>query len=409
MSFDDALDAYAEVMVAIGLNLQPGQRLIVDAATEATPMVRRVAEHAYRRGARLVEVIWNDPWIDLIRYRHAPQGSLGELPAWRGDAYRSAGEEGDAVLHLRSYHPDLFDGEDPERIGAVQRATRELMRPYNELRDRQRVNWTIAACPGQAWADRVFPELPPEERLGRLWQAVFAAVRVDRTDPVAAWREHLAVLERARDHLQARRYRALRYRGPGIDLEIGLPDDHLWLHAEFLRAQGTPYIANLPTEEVFTSPHRERAEGVVTASKPLFYAGKRIEGMKLRFEGGRVVESGAERGAEMVHEILGSDEAAARLGEVALVPESSPIARSGLLFHNTLFDENAACHLALGRGFPFCLDGWQHRDATETVSAGINRSLTHVDFMIGSAGLDLDGVTGAGVEEPIMRAGEWAF
>ena len=409
MSFDDKLDAYAEVMVAIGLNLRPGQRLIVDASTEAAPLVRKVAAHAYRRGARLVDVMWNDPYVTLARYRYAPEDSFDDLPAWRGEAYRAAGEGGDAVLHLRTPHPDLFDNEDPERVGAVQRANRLLHRPYQEFRDRQRINWTIATCPGQEWADRVFPADPPEERLGKLWDTLFTTVRLNAADPVAAWGEHLAALDRVRDHLQARNYRALHYRGPGTDLEVGLPDGHLWLSARFTRAQGTSYIANLPSEEVFTSPRRDRAEGTVVSTKPLSYAGKLIEGMGLRFEGGRVVEAWAERGEEMVHEILGADAGARHLGEVALVPESSPIARSGLLFYNTLFDENAACHLALGQGFSFCLDGWQDKKEEELAAAGINRSLTHVDFMAGSAQLDIDGVTDGGAEEPIMRSGEWAF
>lgn len=409
MSFDDKLDAYAEVVIDIGLNLQRGQRLLVDASVEAAPLVRRVSEQAYRRGARLVDVLWNDPLLTLTRYMHAPDGSFDELPAWRGEAYRAAGESGDAVLHLRTPQPELYDRADPTRVAALQRANRDLHLPYQQLRDRQRINWTIATSPGQRWADRVFPELPPEERLGRLWDTVFAAVRVNGADPVRAWREHLASLDRARSHLQARNYRALRYRGPGTELEIGLPADHLWLSARFDRSQGSGYVANLPSEEIFTSPRNDRTEGRVVSTKPLSYAGRLIEGMGLRFAAGRVTEAWAERGEEMVQEILAADEGARRLGEVALVTESSPIARSGRLFYDTLFDENAACHLALGHGFSFCLDGWQDKTEQQIGAAGINRSRIHVDFMIGSAQLDVDGVGTGETEEPIMRSGEWAF
>jgi aminopeptidase len=409
VSFAEKLDAYAEVTVAVGLNLQPEQVLIIDASIEAAPLVRRIVDYAYRRGARLVDVMWSDPDTLLTRYRYAPEGSLDDLPSWRGDALQRAGEQGAAVLHLRAPQPDLYAGVEAQKIGAVQGATRRLNRAYTAQRDRQRINWSIASYPSQSWADKVFPDLPADERVGRLWEAIFAAVRADGADPVGAWREHLTTLDRARQHLQARRYRALRYRGPGTDLEVGLPDGHLWMSAEFERVQGTRYVANLPTEEVFTSPHSGRTEGRVAASMPLSYAGTLIDGMGLRFEEGRVVEAWADRGQQILEGLLDSDDGARRLGEVALVTESSPIARSKLLFLNTLFDENAACHLALGSGFGYCLDGWQQQDRATITAAGINASLVHLDFMIGSNRLDIDGVTAEGSEEAIMRAGEWAY
>ncbi len=407
--FEERLDAYAEVAVRIGLNLQPGQNLLLETGTEAAPMARLVAKHAYRAGAKFVEVLWDDPHVTRARYQHAPRDSFGLYPAWRAEAFRVAAERGDAILHLRNPAPDLLDDQDPERIGEAETAKRASLKPYAEAQGRHRVNWCIAAYPTQRWADKVFPEERTEDRLSLLWAAVFAGVRVDQPDPVVSWRQHLDRLDEVLEHLNARRYGALRYRGPGTELEIGLPAAHTWLSARFTREQGGSYIANLPTEEVFTSPHQDRTEGTVSASLPLSYAGGLIENFGLRFAGGRVVDAWAERGEELLRGILATDEGAGRLGEVALVPVDSPIAQSGRLFYNTLYDENAACHLALGRGFSFTLQGWQTMNDDALAAAGINRSLTHVDFMVGSEQLDIDGVTAGGGEESVMRSGSWAF
>ena len=407
--FQEQLAVYAEVAVRIGLNLQPGQRLLVSASTEAAALTRLIAAEAYRAGAELVDVLWSDPGVTLARFRHAPTESFDLHPTWRGEAFRQVGERGDAVLYLHSPNPNLLAGQDPEKLRLHQRATDRAMRPYNEARDRQRVNWTIVSVPNDTWAASVFPDLPTEAGRRRLWEAIFEAVRLNEGDPVAAWNNHIADLNRVLVHLNGRRYARLHYRAPGTDLEVRLPEEHRWMSARFLTDRGTPYIANLPTEEVFTSPHSGHTEGTVAASLPLSYGGILIENFGLRFEAGQVVEAWAESGHETLMGILATDEGARHLGEVALVPHASPISQSGLLYYDSLFDENAACHLALGRGFTFTVDNWQGKSDEEIAAAGINRSLTHIDFMVGSSEMDIDGVRADGSVEAIMRGGEWAF
>ena len=405
--FEKKLAAYAEVAVRVGLNLQPGQRLIIDASIEAAPMVRRITSEAYRAGAELVDVLWNDPSVTLTRFNFAPDDSFDLVPSWRREAMTRAGERGDAVIYVGSPNPDLLADLDPERVRRHQHAGNEAMRSFNESRDRQMVNWTIVTVPSDAWAARVFPKLPTEEGKRRLWDEVFKAVRVDNTNPVAAWDTHIGTLDRILKHLNSRRYKLLRYRAPGTNLEIGLPQKHCWMNARFLTQRGTSYIANLPTEEVFTSPHRNHAEGVVRASMPLSYGGVLIENFGLRFQSGRVVDAWADSGLETLEGILETDEGARHLGEVALVPNSSPISQSGLLFFNTLYDENASSHMAIGRAFSFTLSGWESQKDKALEKAGINQSLTHVDFMVGSEEMNIDGVRENGSVEAILHAGEW--
>jgi aminopeptidase len=405
--FEQRLAAYAEVAIRVGLNLQLGQRLVIDASIEAAPMVRRIASEAYRAGAELVDVLWNDPSVTLTRFKFAPDKSFDLVPSWRQEAMTRAGERGDAVIYVDSPNPDLLADQDPERVRRHQRAGNEAMRSFNESRNRQMVNWTILTVPNEAWAASVFPKLPAEAGKRRLWDEVFKAVRVDGTNPVAAWDTHIATLDRILKHLNNRHYKLLRYRAPGTNLEIGLPQEHRWMNARFLTQGGSAYIANLPTEEVFTSPHSGQAEGVVTASMPLSYGGVLIENFGLRFEGGRVVEAWADSGLETLEGILETDEGARHLGEVALVPNSSPISQSGLLFFNTLYDENASSHMAVGRAFSFTLNGWESKNDKTIEKAGINQSLTHVDFMVGSGEMDIDGVRENGSVEAILHAGEW--
>jgi aminopeptidase len=263
-----------------------------------------------------------------------------------------------------------------------------------------------AACPG--WAAKVFPGHAADRQMTLLWEAIAKLCRLDHPDPIAAWERHLDHLAARRDALNARRYTALAYTGPGTRLTVGLPDGHLWVSGRSSTRSGIPFVPNLPTEEVFTMPHRDRVDGVVRATKPLSYGGTLIEGFALRFEQGRIVEVTADRGHAVLQQLVETDEGAARLGELALVPENSPIARSGLLFYNTLFDENAACHGAIGSAYKFTLADGEEMDVETFARAGGNRSATHVDFMIGSPDLDIDGVLPSGAHEALMRRGEWA-
>ena len=300
-------------------------------------------------------------------------------------------------------------GQDGDAIAASQKGAQMALKPFMGKIMKDAVNWCVVATATPAWAAKVFPDAPEGERVGRLWDAIFKAVRADREDAVATWQEHLAELEARRTYLNGRRYSALHYRAPGTDLLLGLADGHIWKGGATRNDAGTTFVANLPTEEVFTAPHRGRVEGTVSSSKPLSYGGQLIEDFSFTFRDGRVVEVRAAQGEDALKRLLETDEGAARLGEVALVPHSSPISQSGLLFYNTLFDENAASHLALGRAYRFCAEGGTTMSDDEAKAVGLNDSLTHVDFMIGSGEVEIAGVREDGREEPVMRAGEWAF
>jgi aminopeptidase len=408
-TFDELLGRYADVAVRVGANVQPGQYVIVRGDIGAAPLVRELARAAYEAGARLVDVAWSDDQVTLRRFRHAPRDSFGEYPAHKARAEAELIDEGAAVITVTANDPDLLRGQPQELIVTAQRAAAQHSRPVLERIARRATNWVIVAAATEGWAAHVFPDTPRAEAAARLWEAIFAACRLDQADPVAAWREHIGRLGAHTAHLNARRYDALRYRGPGTDLTIGLVPGHIWYSAEMLSQAGTPFVANLPTEEVFTMPHRGRVEGVLRSSRPLSHSGTLIADFSLTFKEGRVVEATAAQGEAVLRQVIATDEGAARLGEVALVPEGSPIARSGVLFYNTLFDENAACHLALGSALRFTAEGGEELDDEAFVAAGGNISATHVDFMVGSAELDIDGVLPDGSSEPVMRRGEWAF
>lgn len=404
--FEDLLRAYADLAVRVGLALRPGQRVVLRGPVEAAEFIRAAADAAYRAGARYVEVLWSDARVTRSRLEHAPADSLDIVPEHLVAGQLAAVERGDAFLAVSAEDPDIFQGVDGERLATLQRAGQKAMREVSERRVNE-VNWCVVAAPSAGWAATVFPELPEGERVARLWREIFAATRADRPDPVAAWREHLRVLEARRDGLNERRFAALRFRGPGTDLRVGLADGHEWVAGLSRTPTGIDYVPNLPTEEVFTAPHRERVDGTVRASKPLAYGGRLIEGIELTFEEGRVTSFDATRNRDTLATLLDTDEGARRLGEVALVPNSSPISRSGILFNNTLFDENAASHLALGRAYRMTVRGGAELSADEAAAAGLNDSMAHVDFMVGWPQSDVDGVTADGREVPVMRAGEW--
>lgn len=411
---EQLLDTYAELIVRVGVNLREGQRLLIigplasgGVSLAAAPLVRRVAASAYRAGAPLVETIWGDESLQLTRFREAPRHAFGDVSAWLPDALVQHARAGHAVLSVYANDPDQLKQEDPRLITALQQATARAFRPFREHITRNDINWSVAAAPAAAWARRVFPDAQPAEGVARLWDAIVSLCRLDRPDPVDAWRAHLRSLAERRDRLNRSRYRELRYRGPGTDLRIGLPDDHVWVSGQSTSRNGIVFAPNIPTEEVFTMPHRDRVEGHVSSSRPLSYGGTLIESFKLEFREGRVVNLSAAKGESVLRELVATDEGASRLGEVALVPHSSPVSRSGLLFYNTLFDENAASHVALGTAYTFTLRGGEQMDAAALQCAGVNTSAVHVDFMIGSSELDVDGVAADGRAEPLMRRGEW--
>jgi len=412
---DRQLQAYGELAVRVGLNLRAGQRLLIigplasgGVSLEAAPLVRRIAASAYQAGASLVETIWGDEVIQMTRFRHAPSNSFGEFSTWLPKALVEHAEAGHAIISVYANDPDQLKDEPPELVSAVQQAVSKSVRPFRELISRNQTNWTVVAAAGAGWAARVFPDLPASEQASRLWDAIGRLCRLDRPDPVAAWEEHLEALAKRRDFLNAKRYASLRYTAPGTDLTIGLAEGHLWVAGRSESRGGITFAPNLPTEEVFTMPHKDRVDGVVRSSKPLSYGGTVIEDFSLTFEAGRVTKVTAARGDAVLRQLVDTDAGAGRLGEVALVPHSSPVAQSGLLFYNTLFDENAASHVALGSAYKFTLGGGESMTDEAFERAGGNRSGVHVDFMIGSNALDIDGVMANGSTEPLMRRGEWA-
>ena len=405
--FEQRLDWLAEIAVRSGLGIAPGQEMVMTAPIEALPLARLITQHAYKAGASLVTTLFGDEKSALFRYRYGADASFDAAASWLYDGMAQAYRNGAARLAIAGNDPSLLSKEDPEKVSRVNRAMSKAYRPALELIARHEINWTIVACATPAWAAAVFPLLPQDEALARLWDAIFAASRADQADPVAAWKEHDATLHARAGRLNEKRYSALHFRGPGTDLRVGLADDHLWLGGGTTAGNGRYCIPNMPTEEVFTTPHKDRVEGRVTSTKPLSYSGTMIEEISVRFEGGKIVEARAARGEQVLQRMIETDDGARRLGEVALVPHSSPIASSGLLFMNTLFDENAACHIALGQAYSTCLKNGDKLTPEELAARGANTSLSHVDWMIGSGSIDVDGISAAGDSSPVMRAGEW--
>jgi aminopeptidase len=407
--FDQTLQRYADLAVRVGLNLRAGQRLLIRAPLPTAPLAHKIAASAYQAGARHVDAHWTDEDIDLARFRYAPRDSFGEFPNWRGSGLYEYVERGDAILSIAADNPDLLKDQDPELVATAQKARASALRPALEALSRNAANWLVISAPTPDWAAKVFANEPAGQRVDLLWQAIFNVCRLGQADPVAAWSEHISQLLARADYCNRKQFAALKYTGPGTELTIGLPRGHLWVSGRMTAENGIAFTPNMPTEEIFTLPHHAMTHGVVTSTRPLNHQGMLIDDFRLTFSEGRVVEAHAGIGQENLRKLLNSDEGARRLGEVALVPESSPVAQSGLLFYNTLFDENAASHVALGRAYRFNLRGGEAMSAEEFAQAGGNTSVIHVDFMIGSSQLDIDGVRDDRTTEPVMRAGEWAF
>ena len=379
----------------------------MSASIEALPLVRRITEHAYKAGAVLVTTLYGDEQAALMRYHHAPDESFDKAPVWLSDGIAAAFRGGAARLAIAGGDPALLSKQDPKKVARANVAASKAGKPAMEMITRHDINWTIVACATPAWAAAVFPGEPEDVAVAKLWDAIFAASRVDVADPVAEWLAHGERLKKRVEFMNAKRFHSLQYRAPGTDLRIGLSDGHLWAGGGTLAGNGIVCQPNIPTEEVFTTPHKDRVDGTVRASKPLSHQGTLIENIAVRFESGRIVEASATQGEDVLQRLISTDDGARRLGEVALVPHSSPIAKSGLLFWNTLFDENAASHVALGQAYSTCLIGGEKMSDEELAAKGANSSLIHVDWMIGSDQMDVDGVAADGKTEPLMRAGEW--
>lgn len=408
LSFDEKLDRLAEVAVKVGLGLRAGQELIMSAPMEALPLVRRITEHAYKAGALLVTTFYGDDPSTLARFAYAPDASFDYAPKWLQDGIAEGFRNGAARLAIAGANPALLAKQDPAKVARANVAASKAGKPAMELITRHEINWTIVACATPEWAKLVFPNDPENIAVAKLWEAIFTASRVNADDPVVEWQQHGDRLKKRVDLLNAKRFSALHFKGPGTDLTVGLADDHLWAGGGTTAGNGVYCQPNIPTEECFTTPHKDRVDGTVRASKPLSHQGTLIKNIAVRFEGGKIVEATATAGEDVLNRLISTDDGARRLGEVALVPHSSPIAQSGVLFWNTLFDENAASHIALGQAYSTCLIGGEKMDAKELAKRGANASLIHVDWMIGSGEMDVDGIAADGTAEPLMRKGEWS-
>jgi len=402
------LDRLAELATKVGLQLKAGQDLLVTAPTAALPLVRKVAEHAYRAGAGLVTPILSDETVTLARYRYAPDDGFDRAAGWLYDGMSKAFAANTARLAIVGDNPMLLAGENPIKVARASKADSVAYQPALEKIVNFDINWNIIAYPSLSWAKQVFPEDEEDVAVAKLADAIFAASRVDNDDPIAAWEKHNATLRNRTEWLNGQRFSALHYFGPGMDLTIGLAEGHEWVGGASTAKNGITCNPNIPTEEVFTTPHARRVSGHVVSTKPLSYQGSLIDGIAVRFEEGCIVAAKAARGEEVLNKVLDTDEGARRLGEVALVPHSSPISKSGLLFFNTLFDENAACHIALGQCYSKCFVDGAKLTPEQIAAQGGNKSLIHVDWMIGSDQTDIDGIHADGRRVPVFRKGEWA-
>jgi aminopeptidase len=396
----DRVDALARLAVQVGLNLQKGQTLGINALLEHAPLVRAVAREAYAAGARYVDVLYTDQHVRRAHIEHAAEDDLGFSPPWLVRRTRALGENGGAIMAISGNpEPELFADLDGGRVGKAR--MRELAEASLELTDGL-CNWTIVAYPNEGWAETVFGEPDIE----RLWQAVETAVRLDEPDPVVAWREHIAKLQRRADLTNERRFDHLRYRGPGTDLTIGLHPESTW-QAALDVSRGIEHVANMPTEEIFTTPDARRVDGVVRSTLPLQIQGTIVRDLTIRFEGGRAVDVRASSGEDVMQTHVATDDGAARLGEVALVDADSRVGKTGLVFYDTLFDENASSHIALGASIIDAVAWARELSPEERSARGVNHSSIHTDFMIGSTELEIDGVSASGEAVPLLRNGDW--
>ncbi|MFB5663159.1 aminopeptidase [Alteribacillus sp. HJP-4] len=406
--FERNLKQYSELAIRMGVNLQRGQTLVISAPITSDEFVRLLAEEAYGAGAKNVHVDWVDEKLTRLKFDKAPDEAFKEYPQWLAKGREELAESGAAFITVKSTDPDLLKGVKPSRVADANKAAGEAMDVFRSYIQSDKVSWLVIATPSKGWAKKVFPDDTPEKAEKNLWKAIFSAVRADVNDPVKEWEKLDQTLQNKAAALNNKRYSALHYTAPGTDLEIKLPEDHIWVGGGGPNQDGVHFIANMPTEEVFTVPHKYGVNGYVKNTKPLNYSGNIIDGFTIHFKDGKIVDWTAEEGEETLSNLIETDEGSHYLGEVALVPHSSPISQTGILFYNTLFDENASNHLAIGSAYAFCVKNGSDLSKEEKDKQGLNTSITHVDFMIGSAEMNIDGILNTGQKEAIFRSGEWA-
>lgn len=407
---DKVLEKYARLVIKTGVNIQPNQTLIITSPLECAPFARVIAEVAYQAGARDVVMNWKDELSSKIKFLHAADEIFDEFPEWQKEFYMSYARKGAAFVSIAASDPELLKEVDPDRVVRLQKASNTALKEYREHIMGNKNAWSIVSIPTLAWAKKVFPEASDEEAVDKLWTAILKAVRVDTADPVVAWQEHSRTLKQTMDKLNSHNFKMLHYKNSlGTDVKVELPDGHIWLGGPEHTTGGVEFVANMPTEEVFSMPKKTGVNGIVVSAKPLNYNGTIIDKFSLTFKDGRIVDCKAEAGYEVLKKLVETDEGSHYLGEVALVPHNSPISNSNILFYNTLFDENASCHFAIGKAYPICIKDGVTMDKEQLEQAGVNDSMVHVDFMIGTADLEINGITASGETVAVFKNGNLAL
>ena len=406
----EKLKQYAELLVGVGMNVQEGQPVFIRSSVDAIELTHYIVEAAYKRGASDVKVDYSDDRLSRLKFEYEPVEHFesNEVKDYEVAKRMDYVDRGAANLALITQDPDLLNGIDRDKLSTFQKQYATAYKGYMEASQKNQFPWCVAAYPSKAWASRVYPELSEEDAYNTFIDEVLDIVRVDGNDPVANWKAHVANLSKHADKLQSKNYKALHYISEGTDLEIGLPEGHIWEDATSYASGGQAFVANIPTEEVFTAPHRLKVNGYVTNKLPLSHNGNIIDGFTLTFKDGEVIDYKAKQGEEVLRDLLNTDEGAKRLGEVALVPDDSPISNRNTIFYNTLFDENASCHIALGSAYGFNIEGGTEMTTEEKLAQGLNDSLIHVDFMIGSKDLTIYGVTQEDEKELVFENGNWS-
>ncbi|TQE88764.1 aminopeptidase [Streptococcus suis] len=409
-NFKENLAKYAKLLVSTGINVQPGHTVQLTIGVEQAELARLIVKEAYAHGAKEVLVNWLDDVIARERLVNVDVELLEQVHPQRITEMNYLLERKASRLVVLSEDPGAYDGVDPEKLSRSARAISQALNPMRQATQANKISWTLGAASGLEWAKKVFPNATSdEEAVDLLWDQIFKTCRIYEEDPIKAWEEHEARLVAKAKVLNDEQFVKLHYTAPGTDLVLGMPKNHLWEAAGSINAQGEKFIANMPTEEVFTAPDYRVADGYVTSTKPLSYNGNIIEGIKVTFKDGEIVDVTAEKGDEVMKKLVFDNAGARGLGEVALVPDKSPISQSGVTFFNTLFDENASNHLAIGQAYAFSIEGGTEMSQKELKEAGLNRSDVHVDFMIGSNKMNIDGIREDGTRVPIFRDGEWAI
>lgn len=407
-NFNENLEKYARLIVETGVSVKKDNTVVLQINVDQAPLARLITKEAYQSGAAEVIVQWTDDVIQKEFLSHAANDRLEQIPQYKIDQTDDWVAKGASRISVVSSDPEAFAGIDSDRVATFQAASGKALMNLRKATQANKVSWTVVAAAGKQWAAKVFPDLPEEEQVDALWDQIFKTTRVYEEDPILAWEKHDETLAQKAAELNKEQFSALHYTAPGTDIIIGLPKNHLWEGAGSYNARGEKFMANMPTEEVFTAPDYRRINGYISSTKPLSYAGTTISGMTFTFKDGKVIDFSAEQGQDVLAKLLDTDEGARSLGEVALVPDPSPISRSGIIFYNTLFDENASNHLALGAAYAFSVEGGTEMTDEELAEAGLNRSQTHVDFMVGSDKMNIDGIREDGSTVPVFRNGNWA-